>query len=116
MMGEKEKEQEAGTEIERVFQYHKIIFIENNPMFPRWYSHTNTPSAVSPLTECLNKGDKSFCSDLASGKSRPGCESVQGSTALDKMEWVDGGACIGLNGGSDLKREGGFTPPCPLRV
>jgi len=58
--GEKEEEQETGTEIERVFQYHKIIFIENNPMFPCWYSHTNTPTAVRPLTESLDKGDKSF--------------------------------------------------------
>jgi len=81
---EKQKEQEAGTEIERVFQYHKIIFIENNPMFPRWYSHTNTPTAFSPLTEHLNKGDKSFRSGLASGKSGPGRERVQGSTALER--------------------------------
>lgn len=78
--GQKRKgEQQAGTEIERVFQCHKIIFIENNPMFPCWYSHANTPTAFCPLTECLGKGDKSFHSELASGKRGPGRESVQGS-------------------------------------
>jgi len=85
-MGEKEKEQEAGTEIERVFQCHKIIFIENNPMFPCWYSHTNTPTAFSPLIEYLDKGDKSFHSELARRKSGPGRECVQGSTALDRRK------------------------------
>ena len=77
--GEKEEEQEAGTEIERVFQCHKIIFIENNPMFPCWYSHTNTPTAPHPLAEYLGKGEKSFRIELASGKSRPGRECVRGS-------------------------------------
>lgn len=47
-------------------------------------THTQTPStAFSPLTEDLNKGDKSFCSELASGKS--GLEkrgSVQGSRVI----------------------------------
>lgn len=37
-----------------------FFFIENNPMFPCWYSHTNTPTASRPLTEHLDRGDKSF--------------------------------------------------------
>jgi len=37
-------------------------------MFPCWYSHTNTPTAFSPLIEYLDKGDKSF-GELASGKN-----------------------------------------------
>jgi len=61
-------------------------FIENNPMFPCWYSHTNTPTAFSPLIEYLDKGDKSFHSELASGKSGPERECVQGSTALDRRK------------------------------
>lgn len=44
-----------GRDRDRVFQCHKIIFIENNPMFPCWYSHTNAPIAFSPLTEYLDK-------------------------------------------------------------
>lgn len=73
---EKEEDQEAGTEIEREFPCHKIIFIENNPMFPCWYSHTDTPMAFRPLTECLDKGDKSFCNELARKEIRPGRECV----------------------------------------
>lgn len=80
------KEQETGTEIEREFQCHKIIFIENNPMFPCWYSHTNSPTAFSPLTEYVVKGDKSFRSELASGKSRPGHECVHGSPVFEEED------------------------------
>lgn len=53
------EEEEAGTEIER-FGVTRLFFIENNPMFPCWYSHTNTPTASRPLTEHLDRGDKSF--------------------------------------------------------
>lgn len=44
-------------------------------------THTQTtPTAFSPLTEYLDKGHKSFRSELASGKSGPrGHVSVQGS-------------------------------------
>jgi len=69
------RDKRQGTEIERVFQCYKIIFIENNPMFPCWYSHTNAPTTFNPLIEYLEKGDKSF-SELASGKSGPGYERV----------------------------------------
>lgn len=58
-----------------------FFYFENNPVFPCWYSHTDTPTAFSPLTEYLDKGDKSFRSELASGKRRPGtraCARKQG--------------------------------------
>lgn len=81
---EKEEAREAEMEIEKEFQCHKIIFIENNPMFPCLYSHTNTPTAFTPLTERLDKRDKSLCGELVSGESGPGRERVQGSHGVGK--------------------------------
>lgn len=100
--GGKEEEQEAGREIEKgvVSISQDYFFIENNPMFPCWYSHTNTPTAFCPLTEYLNKGDKSFHSELARGKSGPGRKCVQvghgvGEERASRWRW----GSMGLDGG-----------------
>jgi len=85
---------EAGTEMVRAFQCHKIIFIENNPVFSCWYSRTNRPSAFCPLTEHLHDGDKSVASELASGTSGPGRECARGSTALRRRVCEDGGSSM----------------------
>lgn len=47
-------------------------------MFPCFSSHINTPTAFSPLTDYLDKGEKSFCSELVSRESGLGRERVQG--------------------------------------
>ena len=83
-------------------------------MFPCWHSHTNTPTALCPLAERLDKGEKSFHTELTCGKSRPGCECVQGSHGVGE-EWVSGGMSMGLNAGMNLER-GSFTLPFLLRV
>jgi len=85
-------------------------------MFSCWYSHTNTPKAFSPLTEYLNKGDKSFRSELASGKSDWGASVCKEATVMEKREWIGGGARTGLNGGRELERGiySSFSSPCVM--
>lgn len=80
-------------------------------MFPCFYSHTNTPTAFSPLTEYLDKGEKSFRSVLVRRESGPVRECVRGGHGFG----VDGCLSVGLSRGRDLEREE-FTPLCPLRV
>lgn len=68
-----------------VFQCHRMIFfffiIGNNPMFLCRSSPTNTPTAVSPLIEHLDKWDKSLRDVPPSGRSELGMgrEHVRGS-------------------------------------
>ena len=78
-------------------------------MSPCWYSHTNAPTAFSPLTVYLCKWDKSFfCGELASGKRGPGRDGVQGRRRRRSGWW-----------GFEWRYRSwkrGVTPPCPLRV
>lgn len=65
-------------------------------MFPCWYSHTNTPTAVSPLTGSL-KRQVFFLRVWWAGKRREHAgarEHVRESRRLEGREGVDGGVSM----------------------
>lgn len=66
-------------------------------MFPCWYSQTNTPTAVSPLTGSLVRQVFFFFLVLWAGKRRQHAgarEHVRESRRLGGRESVDGGASV----------------------
>lgn len=78
--GKRRRNKRQGQRWRECFSATRLFLLKIIPCLPVGTHTQTTPTAFSPLTEYLDKGHKSFRSELASGKSGPlGHGSVQGS-------------------------------------
>lgn len=116
--GGKDKEQEAGTEIERVFQCHKIIYLLKIIPCSPVGTHTQTPPQPSVLSLSISIKETSLfiVSWQAERAGRVAIVCKEAQCWRRGSEMVDGGVSTGFQRRCGDLEKGRFIPPFPLRV